>query len=215
MHLRGKPFSLLIPHFPVQLQTIRVRRSSWEVPFAQAGLTSELNRIFGQGEQIGISRRSIRGQEDAHRKCLQILLWGYPRGMRGNRHLDFLSNAREISLRASLDTNWTAYFGNLNSLGGLGISTITKLAYFFEKTFEGNPALILDSRILRVLSHGDWMELHPLRHLAAHNAARDYPLYLRTIASVAREIPGVSSDQLEFFLFSLGDAFENPSKGEG
>lgn len=212
MKLCDNPFSLLIPHFPAHLQTIRVRRSTWEVPFAQAGLTGELNRIFGQGEQIGISRRSIRGQEDVHRKCLEILLWGYPRGMRGNQHLEFLCNLQEISVRASLDTDWATYFKSLNDLGGLGISTITKLAYFFDKFFEGDPALILDSRILRVLAHGEWMELQPLRRLAPHNAARNYLLYLSTIASVAHEIPGVSPDQLEFFLFSLGDAFENPPK---
>jgi hypothetical protein len=87
------------------------------------------------------------------------------------------------------------------------MSTITKLAYFFGKSFEGHPAVILDRRIMTVLSRGTWAEFGDLQPITYNNAPRNYLRYLIAIHSVARSIPGAAPEQLEFFLFSFGGAF--------
>ena len=207
MRLTQPPISELVGSLPVAHHTIRVSRTVWENRFRSAGLEAELGAIFGDAEEIGLSRQSIRQQADARRKCLEVLLWGYPSGMRGNRHDSYLANLDEISRGASSEVPWPGYFEALDAVRGLGMSTITKLAYFFGKTFDGHPAVILDNRITKVLSRGIWAELGGLQGITNYNARRAYLRYLETMASAARAIQGATPEQFEFFLFSLGDAF--------
>jgi hypothetical protein len=206
MRLTRPPISTLVRTLPVDHHTIRVSRKVWKDRFRNARLAVELEAIFGDSEEIGLSRQSIRQQADARRKCLEVLLWGYPSGMRGNETA-YLANLDEISRGASSDAPWPEYFEALDAVRGLGMSTVTKLAYFFGKTFDGHPAVILDNRITKLLSRGIWAELGELRHVTNNNAPRNYLRYLETIASVSQGIEGATSEQLEFFLFSLGDAF--------
>jgi hypothetical protein len=202
------PFSTLISSLPVVLHAVRVSRDFWEPWFAGAGLRAELDAIFENAQEVCISRERIfKHYADARLQCLEVLLWGYPTGMRGNHHQAFLGNLDEISRCASIDAAWPDYFDRLNAMHGLGMSTITKLAYFFRKEFDGYTALILDQRILKVLSRGFWPELEELKHMKQSNACRNYLLYLKRLDSVSRWSRDASVDQLEFFLFLLGDAF--------
>jgi hypothetical protein len=88
----------------------------------------------------------------------------------------------------------------------LGISTISKLACFFGQTFSGRPALVLDLRILRVVDGGRWVELGRLHGLAYANAHHRYEDYLIRMAAIA-QAGGMTAEQLEFFLFALGESF--------
>jgi hypothetical protein len=101
---------------------------------------------------------------------------------------------------------WPDYYDQLHAIGGLGISTISKLACFFRQSFAGSPALVLDLRIMRVIAAGRWAELGPLHGLAYANAHVRYVDYLATMSAIA-EAGNVSAEQIEFFLFALGEAF--------
>lgn len=213
MELADPRFAALIRSLPVEHHTIRVARSVWEPRFAAAGLTTEFETIFGDELEVSLAREQIRRQADRRRKCLEVLLWGYPSGMRGKRHESYLANLDAISERAASDAPWPDYFASLDDLHGLGMSTITKLAYFFGKSFGGQPAVILDSRIMAVLTRATWAEFAGLRRVTYNNASRHYLRYLETTASVAESIPGSTPEQLEFFLFSLGNAFGPSASG--
>lgn len=214
MELADPRFAALIRSLPVEHHTIRVARSVWEPRFAVAGLTTEFEAIFGDELEVSLSREQIRRQADRRRKCLEVLLWGYPAGMRGNETA-YLANLDAISERAASDAQWPDYFASLDDLKGLGMSTITKLAYFFGRTFEGHPAVILDSRIVAVLTRATWAEFAGLRCVTYNNASKHYLRYLETTALVTRGIGGATPEQLEFFLFSLGSAFGPSASGGG
>jgi hypothetical protein len=207
MKLNQLEISTLIRSLPIPNHSVRVKRSTWVKKFAKAGLHAEFKMLFGNAKEISIKRKQIHEQANTHRKCIEVLLWGYPKGMRG-KEVTYLANLKQISASAESNAPWEKYHAELNSNKGLGMSTITKLAYFFEKTFDGIPAVILDRRIIQILERATWDELNELRHVTYSNAHKNYPSYLRVLHSIAQSIRGASQDQVEFFLFALGDAFE-------
>lgn len=142
-----------------------------------------------------------------HIRCLAILLWGFPSGGRGNIHKGWLQNLSQITTAASAQGMiWPDYYAHLHGIGGLGISTITKLATFWNQRFAGHEAVVLDRRILRLLASGRWVELGHLRHLTYPLAHHHYVDYLATMADIA-DAGDASVKQLEFFLFALGESF--------
>jgi hypothetical protein len=206
--LKSEPFSKLIPLLPVDEHAVRVKASNWEDHFAASGLEDKFQEIFGTSKEVRLTRKDIRDQVDERRKCLEILLWGYPSGMRGNHHLDYLGNITDIAKHATSEKAWPQYYAALNGLGSLGISTVTKLAYFFGRSFGGQMALILDNRLIGVVSRSGWDELRSLKGLTYGNAVDKYFSYLKSLADAAQGIQGARPEQLEFFLFTLGDAFK-------
>lgn len=202
--LQTKPFPALIRSLPVEQHAVRVKAAIWERRFEQGGLTDEFAAIFGDHAQISLLREAIRRRRCGRRKCLEILLWGYPTGMRAARHQDYLGNLDKIVERAQAKRTWTDYYGSLHQLQQLGISTISKIAYFHRQVFDGRKALILDSRVMQ--SVGFWSEFNCLRRLTYQNAHLRYEKYLQVMDEVAG-ILGGKPDQLEFFLYGMGRAF--------
>ena len=86
-------------------------------------------------------------------------------------------------------------FDRFRAVKGLGISTYTKLLYFFNVSFEGKKCLILDKWVLKSLNYfdefagTDWQKTEVC-----------YLTYLNRMDELA-EIHHVSSEQLELFLF--------------
>ena len=85
---------------------------------------------------------------------MEILLWGYPSGMRGARHNHYLANISAISTATTARKSWPDYYETLNNLRNLGFLTISKLAYFYSHHFENTPSLILDQQLINVLRSG-------------------------------------------------------------
>lgn len=138
---------------------------------------------------------------------MKVLLWGYPSGMQGKQHLRFLQNLLDISFFAAEPSQcWQDYYYGLHNIGHIGISTITKLAYFFKHRFDGMKALILDRRLIGICAEERWAELRRLQTVTYNNAWRNYSIYLETMSDISAQI-GCRSDQVEFFLFSYGSSF--------
>lgn len=207
--LKSEPFSRLIPLLPVDQHAVRVKASNWEEHFSTFSLDAEFAAIFGGAKEIRLTREDIRnrGPDDNSRKCLEIMLWGYPSGMRGNHHLDYLENIATITKHAESNEPWPTYYSALNGIGSLGISTVTKIAYFFGRSFNGQKALILDNRLIGVIARSGWDDFSALRGLTYGNAVMKYGDYLKAIAEAASKIHA-EPEQVEFFLFTLGDAFK-------
>jgi hypothetical protein len=208
-HLCHPPIQRLIQSLPVAEHSVEIRASIWHQACSRAGCLAEHEAIFAGNPTVRISRQWLRTAVTVPStvRCLAILLWGYPRGARGALHQLWLEKLPVLTATALAPrVSWYEYYDALAALGGLGPSTITKLACFLGHTFNGQPALILDQRILRVLATGRWAELAPLRDLSYQNARQRYPDYLGTLATVAAA-GGFAPEQIEYFLFSLGESF--------
>ena len=202
--LQESPFPELIRSLPVEQHIVRVKAITWEQRFHQCNLQEEFAAIFGGQEEIALSRGAIRSREAGRRKCLEILLWGYPPGMRGARHQDYLGNLDEIVQRARAQRKWADYYGALHELQQLGISTISKIAYFHGQVFDSREALILDNRVMEAV--GFWSEFNCLDNLMYQNAPARYLEYLQAMEEVAGMLR-CKPEQLEFFLFAMGRTF--------
>lgn len=200
-------FPPLIRALPVLDHSIQVNSAFWQPKFAAAGQLPLWNAIFGGLPTIRISRNRLLtfAYPSSEQKTAEILLWGYPRDTRGivSRLLFHLTS---ISLHSSSGATWPAYYQAFDAIPErIGISTITKLAYFYSRTFTGLGALILDKRL--VGSTANWDETAPLG-LAYHNAPANYLNYLNAMHAIAAN-PALACtpDQMELFLFALGEAF--------
>lgn len=201
------PWSQLIPLIPVADHTERVDGGFWKPHFHANGLTGYHAAIFGGRTFADISRSRLMSYtyNDPVQKCLEIFLWGYPKGGRGNMHDKFLKNIGNIAKYAPLILPWNDYYSKLHGLGNLGISTISKLAYFYGHQFGGCRSLILDSRLINVLAQGRWSGL-AMPNLTYNNASLQYTSYLALLAGVAGHL-GCPEDHIEFLLFAWGESF--------
>lgn len=208
-YLKHPPIGDLIRSIPVSEHLVKIEADDWREPCHSAGCASEFNEIFRGCESVTISRSWLHTTVDLEPtiRCLAILLWGYPYGTHSRLHLQWLARLDDIATEASARGRpWSQYYSKLNGLGGIGISVASKLACFTGQTFEENKALILDLRILRVISSGRWPEFAELRDISYSNAPQHYERYLKTLVNIS-ETGGFSSEQLEFFLYALGDLF--------
>jgi len=199
-------FSPLIRALPVLDHSIQVDSAFWQPKFATAGQLPLWNAIFGGLPTIRISRNRLLtfAYPSPEQKTAEILLWGYPNNMRGIVS-NLLPHLTAISLHSSSGAAWPVYYQAFNAIPKrIGISTITKLAYFYSRTFTGLGALILDNRLIG--STANWVETAPLR-LTYQNAPASYLNYLNSMHAIANSLLACTADQLEFFLFALGDGF--------
>lgn len=201
------PWSTIIPLIPIRDHQENIRSDIWLPHFTAHGLATYHAAIFGGSPSVAISRSRLLtySYADPVQKCLEIFLWGYPPGGRGHLKDSYLQNISQINRLASLSIPWPDYFKNLNHGAHLGISTISKLAYFHGCTFGGHPALILDSRLIEVLAGGRWGAMS-LPGLTYANAADRYLDYLHLLNTTAARL-GCSPDNIEFLLFAWGDTF--------
>ncbi len=207
-YLTHPPVQHLIHMLPVAEHSVEVEASFWLPVCTDAGQQPVHDAIFAGQPVVRITRQWLRtnAQLSPNVRAAGALLWGYPSGARGALHRRWLENLPQLAAASAADLGWPDYYAGLHGIGGLGISTISKLACFFGRNFGGHHALILDQRILRVLSSGRWAELAALQDLTYLQAPARYPDYLAAMETVAGN-GGYSAEQLEFFLFALGESF--------
>ena len=198
----------LIAEIPIGNHTEEVGNDFWLNEFQTANHIQVNAKIFGSNPTARISRSKITTMPNGLEKCALILLWGYTTGMRGNQHKNYLNNLESISkVCSSSPKNWEDFYRAAKQIGNLGISTITKLAYFHGLKFNKNPALILDLQIIKILQKGRWDELKVLSHIKYENAHKHYCSYLQNMEIVASNLK-INGAQLEFFLFGMGNVFD-------
>jgi hypothetical protein len=201
-------FRDFIASIPIGRHSEEVKSDFWHSDFHAAQQSQVHTNIFSSNPTARISREKILATSNGPEKCALVLLWGYTTGMRGNQHRKFLKNLKSISEVCSFNPkSWEDFYKDLKQLGGLGISTITKLAYFHGLKFNNNPALILDQRIINILAKEHWEELKNLSHIKYSNADRKYVEYLEKMKLIASNLK-IDEAQLEFFLFGMGNVFD-------
>jgi|SRR6267378_3186703 len=201
-------FRSLIVAIPISRHSVEVDGEFWKRFFKKERLSHIHKNIFNSNKTVRISREKILLSRNGMEKCALVLLWGYTKGMRGNQHEKYLKNLKKISEACSTPKTWEEFLlETTRHIGNLGISTITKLAYFHSIQFKNNPALILDQRIISILAKSHWEELESLSHIKYDNAKNNYVEYLEKMNAIANKL-NVNGAQLEFFLFGMGNVFD-------
>ncbi len=204
-------FNSLIRSMPVDEQAFTSKQSTWSQYFNGYGEASNiLQHIFNNKNSVQISRLDLfrlAQKDDLGYLIIATILWGYPRGMRGNYFSSILSQFQQIKdalLEAQVGIdNWLEHYKKIKKIEGLGLSTYTKFLYFMGATVENHSALILDKRIIDTLQRELFIELNPISHISIHTAVSKYPLYLGTMDSLSQSV-GTESDKIEMFLFEFG-----------
>lgn len=208
-------YSILIRSLPVRQQSFSTKRSTWGKAESQIPWLAALNnKIFENRNVVTISRQDVFAADDVRELIVKTIYWGYPRGMRGNHVVNIFNSMKEIEAEFMLalareanqsidSSNFASLLELFESIEGLGISTLTKLLYFNNVTFEGHRCLILDSRIIKILQEAKFDEFHSLRHIRYDKGLLLYTRYLEVMSAVSKELD-LNCEGLEQFLFLFG-----------
>jgi hypothetical protein len=208
--MRLSDYCNLIKNLPYLQQAFTTKKETWRTACRQSRDFRQFCDSHFEGETHKLSRHDVfsAAKRDFHSGLYSTILWGYSRNMRGNNLHTILSSVTGIKAALSGNRELSAVDFKVmcESLENkrVGLSTLSKLLYFFKFTLEGNKCLILDSRILTVLNTDIFQEFYELRNISEYNKKNLYSKYLEMV----REISGKGNyqeDQLELFLFQFGN----------
>lgn len=204
-NLKSKKVSQIIECLDTGKHTIEIKPKPWRRLLKHAHLSGAITKAAGT---YTVSREQLLGMSNkrAKTKCLAILMWGYPSGGRGKNIQKALTSLHSLAKAASQpQPTWDSYYQSVNQIAGVGISTITKFAYFFRHRFSGHRAVILDSQIAKTLEGQQWINA-PDPVGKRSEWPNNYLTYLEQIDDVAQSLR-VKPDQIELFLYLIGPHF--------
>lgn len=206
-----KRFEPLIKAMPVQEQAFTIKKSNWAKHMNGDNKISKiLSELFNDDKTILISRADLfkmAKSNNIKKFIVATILWGYPRGMRGN-HFETITDDFKI-LEETLEEvrggikDWSKHYLIINKIKGLGLSTYSKFLYFLDVKVNKEKALILDIRIINVLQSAPFDELSSLKGISYTTAVKRYPDYLEHMNKLAHQFK-VESGKLEMFIFEFG-----------
>ena len=204
------PYKKIVTDLPVLDHTIVVDKYDiWEKRLNSKKYKTLLLKIknFYQITRKKLLTYKYKNHEE---KCIDILLWGYPRGGRGHNISLAISKISKVSEVAShKNQTWEKYLKGFKGTG-VGVATASKFAYFYKLKFEDQRALRLDQQIADVLESGVWgKELSAVGKYSGWS--NRYVKYLREMNSLAGKIE-CTGDQLELALYLFGKAFRLTAK---
>lgn len=186
-----------------QTVTVKPRPTKWERLFPDYPILNEVLdgcRKDADGQCL-ISRKEVFEEKDNARKAILALLWGFPNGYRNSDagHRNVVKGVLEIAEEKN-DRNLTdPMFRAMMAHKGIGLSTLSKMLYFFEYKIDGKPALILDSNVMKNMPTFSEFESIVNRSLRTFEG---YASYVKRMSEIADKMNGVTPDQLEYFLFN-------------
>lgn len=232
-----KKYEEIIKAIPVRNHSVIVRKENWikndslhtrltrnnNFPNNNEDLLNILQTIFKDAKngQIEISRADILTEDDLEKKLIKILLWGYPTGGRKNNIANIL-NAREKliqNLKSILKGNnnitpteyANLYYEDNNKeqdrLMGLGLSTMSKILYFFKVKINNNPCLIFDSQIILSLQKNN---IDEFKNVDWKRTDEKYFEYLEIVNKLQKEKlknSKIKPESIELFLFHFNMHF--------
>lgn len=191
----------LIQLIPVNNQSTIIKKDIWK----KFSYDNELIKaIFGSEDKVELSRADVFSESNIEKKIIMILMWGYPTGGRGNNIKSILESRCElISLLQSVNgqnltkVQASSIFADFKKIHGLGISTWSKLLYFFNVSVDSKKCQIFDTRIVDSLNKRQFSELG-IQEWKQTNSA--YFQYIELVDDLATRL-SVLPDQVEVFLF--------------
>lgn len=206
-------YTELIKLIPCEDQAFETKRKTWEPYKNNLAFKEFYKHTFSNKDTVIFSRRDLFSfaETDAYKAIFAIILWGYPKGYTLGFNMPILFprllNQVEFLLenlkseRFITDEDFKLLISNCD---GIGLSTLSKLLYFFKIEINKKKCLIMDSRIVRILRKDNFTELNSLSKVNEHNSINYYTDYLRVCTQLSNEY-GYKPDQLELFLFMFGN----------
>lgn len=199
-------FKDLIKHIPYEFHSFEIVKSNWK----NSSQEKLISRIFGNQDKISISRSEILlDEKSTENRILETLMWGYPTKGRGKNIDKILEKDSFRSLQAFLTSKVISGLSieelkkQIIEIDGLGISTMTKLLYFFRIKLDQHYCLILDDQIIKLIRENKYEELSPLIRMNRYNAISYYPRYLKILNELSNRI-SCEPEQIELFLYQFG-----------
>ncbi len=198
-------YSELIKQIPVFYQSTKIKKKSWErIPYD--GKERIEQELFGTREEVELSREDVFSEVDSAKKIIMVLMWGYPTGGRGSHIKNILMRIAELdqllSSAANQDltkTQASSLIKQFNGIQGLGVSTWSKLLYFFRVSVDSRKCQIYDLKIVESLNKKQFSELGTQIWKQDVDHYYQYIELLGNLATHMRVFP----EQVELFLFSF------------
>ena len=205
----------LIQNLPVRHQSFTTKRNNEKWRFAENKFPwfKDFNDSYFTNGELEISRQDIFNVKNSPReKILKTIFWGYPNGMQGG-HKSFVGILRNIDnleeILINLHNNSDLTLDDLKKaqndfkrISGLGLSTYSKLLYFFDIKINNNPCLIIDRRLLDVFKSDFFADFNSLSKIKGDNEKKYFDC-LRIINNVAETLE-TKGENIEQFLFIFG-----------
>ena len=195
-------FKELIKVLPVENQAALIKKDTWYNRFPEH--KDLFKDIFTENE-IEISRNDILHERDCEKKLLMTLMWGYPIGGRGHNMQKVLQSLPEtLGIMSANQNNDFDEQGikdlikKLENIKGMGMSTWSKLLFFFNISIDKNKCQIYDEKIVASLNRKQFSELNEKDDWK--HSSNYYYKYVQKINGWANELE-VLPEQLEIFLF--------------
>lgn len=209
-------YKQLIQNLPVRQQSFTAKRDNKKWLEAEKNFEwfKRFNDSYFRNGQLQISRQDIFDIKDSPKeKIIKTIFWGYPNGMQGG-HKSFagiLSNIDRLAeILSNLKNSSDLKFDDLKKaqdnfkpIGGLGLSTYSKLLYFFDIKIQGIPCLIIDKRLLDVFKSNVFSDFNSLSEIKGNNEKRYFDC-LRIIDNAAERLE-TKGENIEQFLFIFGN----------
>ncbi|TYP71021.1 8-oxoguanine DNA glycosylase OGG fold protein [Aquimarina intermedia] len=203
----------LILSLPIRQQCFTTNRNTWKKAENEVRWLKLLNdKLFEDNQTLTISRQDIFETKETRAVIIKTIYWGYARGMRGNHFVNILSDIEFIE-SAFLKLKQTEQIKTcdfkeltktLTNVSGIGLSTYSKLLYFFNLKINNIPCLILDRRLIDVFKSQMYVNFQFLRSMNYHNAEKKYLDFLQVMNQNARKIE-TEGENIEQFLFLFGN----------
>lgn len=215
-------YKILISNLPVRQQCFTTKRTTWNKAENEIGWLKNLNdKFFGDNKTLTISRQDIFETKEPREVIIKTIYWGYTAGMRGNhfvnilKHIDIIENAI-LNLKQNanpITSDFNQLTATFKNVAGLGLSTYSKLLYFFNVTFNNNPCLILDQRLIDVFASKCYSDLQELCKIRYDNAEKKYLEFLQLTQQLASKIE-TDGENIELFLFTFGNNLKGTNMNE-
>jgi hypothetical protein len=208
-----KNYKILISNLPVRQQCFTTKRKTWlKVENKTPWLKSLNDKLFGENKTLAISRQDIFETKEPRETIIKTIYWGYNAGMRGNNfqniieHIEPIENALWTLKNKTnpITTDFNDLKQIFKNVPGLGLSTYSKLLYFFKISFNGNPCLILDKRLIDVFAGKSYFNFEQLSNIRYNNAEKKYLHFLELIKQIANNME-TEGENIELFLFNFGN----------
>lgn len=206
-------YKILISNLPVRQQCFTTKRTTWLKAEKEISWLKQFNdNLFSDKPTLTISRQDIFETNEPKEIIIKTIYWGYTAGMRGNhfvnilKHIDTIENTLLSLIQKSnlTTTDFNCLTETFNNVVGLGLSTYSKLLYFFKITFNDNPCLILDQRLIDVFASKSYANFQQLSKIRYDNAEKKYLDFLQLTRQVANDIE-TEGENIELFLFTFGN----------
>ena len=206
MSMKIAQFKNLIQQLPVKQQSFEIYSKNWKV----SNQNEIVNYLFNNNQSITLSRFDLTNSVyNLEEFVIKTLMWGYPtkgRGTNIDKILEPMNFNKLISLldKYSYRKITLEQFSNdVNSIPNLGLSTLSKFAYFLNTRIDSLQSLILDRKIIDVINSGRFQDFEELRGIK-YNSVIQYYDYLKLMSRISTKL-NIEVDKIELFLFMFGN----------